>query len=152
MAKVYCKASAAPRFNQFLTSIPRLLPPWEQAYAGSVRVIARGTLNAFVRNRVDRSLQRVVKEHLDAWYAIVSRVEWQNSAELKSMLRNASIVSRDRVVFNIKGNDLRLVTAIDYAHKVVFILWLGTHREYDRIDVNAVEFDKERYADSTHSH
>jgi len=112
-----------------------------------VRVFARGTLNGFVRNRVEQRLQRPVKQQLDAWYALVSRAAWKNSAELKAVFRNASIISSDRVVFNIKGNEYRLVVAIDYNHQVILVLWIGTHREYDRIDVRAVEFEKERYAD-----
>lgn len=109
-------------------------------------------MNAFVRNRVEPRLQRVVQEKLDAWFAIASRAEWTNSAELKMQNRSASILSAERVVFNIKGNDFRLITAIDYEHRIILILWLGTHREYDRIDPAKVNFDKERYARSTHSH
>lgn len=116
-----------------------------------MRIVARGTLTGFVRNKVEPRLQRVVKGHLDAWFAIVSRADWRSSAELKEQNRSVSIVSADRVVFNIKGNEFRLVVSIDYVHGIVFILWLGTHREYDRIDVRTVHFDKERYADSTHS-
>jgi mRNA interferase HigB len=114
-------------------------------------VIARSTLSGFVRNRVEPRLRQVVQDRLDAWFALVSRAEWKNSAELKMQHRTASIVSSDRVVFNIKGNEFRLVAAVDYIHGVVFVLWLGTHREYDRIDVRQVEFEKERYADPTGS-
>ena len=96
-------------------------------------------------------LQRVVREQLDAWYALTSRAAWKNSAELKQHQRSASILSSERVVFNIKGNEYRLVAAVDYDHGIVLVLWLGTHREYDRIDVKQVKFDKERYADSTRS-
>jgi mRNA interferase HigB len=120
-------------------------------YAGQVRIISRGTLNGFVRNRVEPRLQRVVRDQLDAWYALASRAAWKNSAELKQHHRSASVVSSERVVFNIKGNEFRLVVAVDYNHETVLILWLGTHREYDRIDVKQVKFDKERYADSTGS-
>jgi mRNA interferase HigB len=74
----------------------------------------------------------------------------KNSAELKEQFSSASIVSSERVVFNIKGNDYRLVTAIDYAHSVMLVLWLGTHREYDQIDVTRVRYEKERYANSTY--
>ncbi len=116
-----------------------------------MRIIARGTLHAFVRNRVERRHQRVVGEHLDAWFALASRAEWKSSAEVKAMFRTASIISRERAVFNIKGNDYRLVVAVDYSHGVILILWIGTHAEYDRVDVNTVEFEKERYADSTDS-
>jgi mRNA interferase HigB len=121
------------------------------AYSCRVRIIARGTLNGFVRNRIERRLQETVKEHLDAWFALVSRADWKNSAELKSMFGNASIVSSERVVFNIKGNEYRLVVAIDYNHSVGLLLWIGTHREYDQIDVRTVEFERERYADPTNS-
>jgi mRNA interferase HigB len=114
-----------------------------------VRVIARGTLNAFVRNRVDRKLQKVVKDQLNAWYAEVVKAEWKNSAELKSQYSSASILSAERVVFNIKGNDYRLVAAINYRYGVLLIKWLGTHKEYDSINVEEVAYDESRYADPT---
>ncbi len=121
-------------------------------YSGQVRIIARGTLNGFVRNRVEPRLQQAVKDQLDSWYAMVSRAAWKNSAELKQQYRAASIISAERVVFNIKGNDLRLVVAVDYNHGLVFVLWLGTHWEYDRIDVKEVRFNKERYENPTGSY
>lgn len=100
---------------------------------------------------MEARLQRVVGEQLDAWYALASRAAWKNSAELKQQQRSASIVSSERVVFNIKGNEYRLVAAVDYNHSVILVLWVGTHREYDQIDVKQVKFDKERYADPTGS-
>ena len=116
-----------------------------------VRVIARSTLKKFVLERVENSLRASVDQHLDDWYRMTLAAEWRNSAELKLDLRSASIVSSERVVFNIKGNEFRLVVAVNYGHAAVFVLWLGTHREYDRIDVKQVEFDKGRYADPTDS-
>jgi mRNA interferase HigB len=118
-------------------------------YDHTVRVIARGTLNQFVRNRVDGKLQGMVKAHLDAWYAEAARATWKNSAELKQQYRSASIVSSERVAFNIKGNEYRLVVAISYPHQVLLIVWLGTHKEYDKIDVKKVRYEKSRYADSS---
>lgn len=112
-----------------------------------MRIIARGTLNSFVRNRVDRKLQKMVKAHLDSWYAEAAKATWKSSAELKAQYRSASIVSAERVVFNIKGNDYRLVVAINYYYQVVLIIWLGTHKEYDRINVERIEYDKHRYED-----
>lgn len=112
----------------------------------TVRVIARGTLNGFVRNRVDRKLQKAVKAHLDAWYAEAAKAEWKTSAELKSQYNSAGIISAERVVFNIKGNDYRLVVAINYHFQVLLIKWLGTHKEYDNIDVEKVTYDEGRYA------
>ena len=120
-------------------------------YDDAVRVIARGTLYRFVENRVARKLQKTVKAHLYAWYAEAERATWKNSADLKSQFRSASIVSAERVVFNIKGNEYRLVVAINYHYQVLLIKWLGTHKEYDKIDVGEVEYDKHRYTDPSHS-
>jgi mRNA interferase HigB len=93
----------------------------------------------------------MVKDHLDAWYAEAAKVAWKNSAELKAQYRSASIVSSERVVFNIKGNEYRLIVAINYHYQVLLILWVGTHKEYDQIDVGKVEYDKRRYADPSDS-
>ena len=112
-----------------------------------MRVFARGTLSGFVRNRVEPRHQKAVKGHLDAWYAEASKAGWKNSAEVKALYRSASIISSQRIVFNIKGNDYRLVVSIDYGYQILCILWLGTHKEYDRIDVEGIEYDKPRYAD-----
>ncbi|MGB6552923.1 MAG: type II toxin-antitoxin system HigB family toxin [Candidatus Binataceae bacterium] len=60
--------------------------------------------------------------------------------EVKRSYGTASIISSDRVVFNIKGNDYRLVTAIDYRRQIVFIKWLGSHREYDKINARTIKY------------
>jgi mRNA interferase HigB len=129
-----------------------LAPKVGAVYAYLVRIITRGTLNGFVRNRVEPRLQRLVKSHLDAWYALVSRAAWEDSSDLKRHFCSASIVSAERVVFNIEGNKYRLVVAVDYKNGFILVLWLGTHREYDRIDVRQVKFERERYADPSGSH
>lgn len=86
-----------------------------------------------------------MKAGLDAWFHEARQAEWKNSAGVKERYGNASIVGADRVVFNIKGNDYRLVTAIDYRRGIVFIKWLGAHKDYDKIDVRTVQYD-----DQTH--
>jgi mRNA interferase HigB len=91
-----------------------------------VRIIARSTLNGFVANRVERKLRAGVKAHLDAWFADAEKTAWKTSAALKAHFRSASIVSAERVVFNIKGNDYRLVVAINYRYQRLLIIWLGT--------------------------
>lgn len=63
-------------------------------------------------------------------------------AAVKRLYRTASVVSADRIVFNIKGNDYRLVTAGDFEKQIVWIKWIGTHAEYDRIDVKAVAYER----------
>ncbi len=102
-----------------------------------------------MQKRVEFRLRASLKNHLDAWYAEVSKADWKTSAELKQQYRSASIVSASRVVFNIRGNEYRLVASINFAYQVIFIKWLGTHREYDRIDVEKVEYDEGRYSDSS---
>lgn len=116
-----------------------------------MRVLARGTLNEFVANRVPRNHRAAGKAQLDAWYAEVAKAEWKSSAELKQQYRSASVLSAERVVFNIKGNDYRLIVAVNYVYGVVLVKWLGTHAEYDQIDAKAVEYDKARYSGSSNS-
>ena len=75
---------------------------------------------------------------LRAWYHDVKIAEWKNANELKQQYKNASIVGDGRVVFNIKGNVYRLVVAIDYEFQVIFIRFIGTHKEYDKINVKTI--------------
>lgn len=75
---------------------------------------------------------------LRAWYHDAKAAEWKTPNELKQHFTNASIVGEGRVVFNIKGNSYRLVVAIDYEFQVVFIRFIGTHPEYDRINAKTI--------------
>jgi mRNA interferase HigB len=70
----------------------------------------------------------------------VLRAEWRTPADVVREYANASIVGSDRAVFNIKGNSYRLVVAINYAHQIVFIKWIGSHANYDKIDVKMVNY------------
>ena len=79
---------------------------------------------------------------LDAWFDEVRRARWRTSADVKRLYSTASVVSADRVVFNIKGNDYRLVVSVDFEKGIVWIKWLGTHRAYDRIDVKKVKHER----------
>jgi mRNA interferase HigB len=80
-----------------------------------------------------------LRSALDAWFHEAQNAEWHSSAELKKLYATASIVSADRVVFNIKGNSYRLVVAIDYEKGIVWIKWLGAHKDYDQIEVTEVD-------------
>ena len=104
-----------------------------------MRVIARRTLRDFVESRAGHRDRGALKAALDAWFHEVRRAQWRKSAEVRSLYATASIVAADRVVFNIKGNSYRLVAAVDYEKGIVWIKWLGTHRDYDRIDVTEVQ-------------
>jgi mRNA interferase HigB len=105
-----------------------------------MRVIARGTLRRFVEKLRGHKDQRAVKSALDAWFYEAEQAHWKNPADVRKAYANASVVSAERVVFNIKGNDYRLVAAINYRLQIVFIKWLGSHAEYDKIDVRTVKY------------
>jgi mRNA interferase HigB len=107
-----------------------------------MRIIARRTLREFVRSLAGHKDRPAVKAALDAWFADTKRAHWRSTAELKRSYATASIVTSERVVFNIKGNAYRLVVAIDFEKSIVWIKWLGTHKDYDRIDVTKVEYEK----------
>ena len=106
-----------------------------------MRIIARKTLRLFVESLKGRREQKAVKAALDAWFHEVQRANWTGPADVVRAYATASIIGSDRVVFNIKGNDYRLVVAIHYRAKVVYIKWLGSHARYDKIDVKTVEYE-----------
>ncbi|TWG49806.1 MULTISPECIES: type II toxin-antitoxin system HigB family toxin [unclassified Aminobacter] len=103
-----------------------------------MRIIARRTLRQFVDSLAGQKDQPAVKAALDAWFDEVSKADWTSSADVKRLYATASIVSAERIVFNIKGNDYRLVVAVDFEKAIVWIKWIGTHKAYDRIDVTEV--------------
>jgi len=107
-----------------------------------MRIIARRTLRQFVESLDGQGDQPAVKAALDSWFAEVSRAEWATTADVKSHYRTASIVSAERIVFNIKGNSYRLVIAVDFEKTIVWIKWIGTHKAYDRIDVTEVNYGR----------
>jgi mRNA interferase HigB len=104
-----------------------------------MRIIARRTLREFVEARKRYQGHAALKAALDAWFDEVKKARWSSAADVKRSYATASIVSADRVVFNIKGNDYRLVVAIDFEKSIVWIKWIGTHRDYDKIDVKEVQ-------------
>jgi mRNA interferase HigB len=105
-----------------------------------MRIIARRTLREFVASLAGKRDQPAVGAALDAWYREVSKARWRNAADIKRSFATASIVSAERIVFNIKGNAYRLVVAVDFEKGAVWIKWVGTHRDYDKIDVTEVEY------------
>jgi mRNA interferase HigB len=79
------------------------------------------------------------KKYLELWYDDVSELVWKKPADVKKDYITASIIANDRVVFNIKGNSYRLVTAMDYQRGWTQIKFIGTHEEYDRIDAETID-------------
>jgi mRNA interferase HigB len=106
-----------------------------------MRTIARRTLKAFVETRTGHKDQQALKAALDAWFAEASKARWSSMAEVKAHYATASVISGERIVFNIKGNDYRLVVAADFEKSILWIKWLGSHRDYDQINVKEIDFD-----------
>jgi mRNA interferase HigB len=98
-----------------------------------MRIVALKTLRDFWARHPD------AEQPLRSWHDEVSRATWRTPAEIKAQFGNASILKGRRVVFNIKGNAYRLVAALAYNTGLVFIKFVGTHPEYDRIDAETVE-------------
>jgi len=88
------------------------------------------------------SKYKTAEDSLRAWVFEVRRAQWNNAMDLKSAYGNASIITAKRVVFNIKGNLYRLIVDIEYKLKLVFVVWVGTHKEYDVIDAKEVSYEK----------
>ncbi len=106
-----------------------------------MRIIARRTLREFVASLAGHKDQPALKAALDAWFNEARRARWKSTAEVRRSYATASIVTGERVVFNVKGNAYRLVAAVDFEKGIVWIKWVGTHKDYDRIDVTEVEHD-----------
>ncbi len=110
-----------------------------------VRIFARSTLTRFIETLAGHKDQRAVKAALDSWFREALQAEWKNPAEVRARYATASVIGADRVVFNIKGNAYRLVVALNYERGALFIKWLGTHKEYDKIDVRKVQYEPETH-------
>jgi mRNA interferase HigB len=93
-----------------------------------MRIIARRTLREFWEKHPD------ARQSLQAWYADVKRADWKTPAEIKAIYRTASFIAHHRVAFNIKGNQYRLIVVVQYEYGIVYIRFVGTHQEYDKID------------------
>ncbi len=97
-----------------------------------MRVIALKTLRIFWERHPN------ARQALQAWYQDALHATWTSPADITHIYRNASILPNNRVVFNIKGNHYRLVVAIQYKFGIVYIRFIGTHPEYDKIDATAI--------------
>ena len=98
-------------------------------------------MRRFVDSLSGRRDKPAVKAALDAWFHEVRKARWASTADLKRRYATASIVTGERVVWNIKGGAYRLVAAVDFQKRIVWIKWIGTHADYDLIDVKKVEHE-----------
>jgi mRNA interferase HigB len=123
------------------TAEPTICSQTGNALSYKLRVMARSSITRFAASLSGRKSQPSVKAALDAWFHEVRLASWRSSADVKRSYATASIVSSDRVVFNIKGNDFRLIAAVDYRRQVVYIKWIGSHGDYDSIDAKTVQYE-----------
>lgn len=100
-----------------------------------MRVIALRTIKKFIEGRAEHSDAR---EPALAWYRQVLRADWESPAQLKRAIRNASILKDGRAVFNVAGNKYRIVVWINYPYRVVYVRFIGTHSQYDKINAQTV--------------
>ena len=109
-----------------------LLPYWEHDSVQVMRIIARKSLKLFWEAHPD------AEQPLKAWFETVQKADWDTPQAVKADYRSASILEDNRICFNIGGNKYRLIAKINYPYRVVYIRFIGTHAEYDRIDVMTI--------------
>lgn len=97
-----------------------------------MRVIAKKILRHFW------AIHNDCEQQLKSWFQEASKAEWKNPNEIKNEYLNASILNNNRVVFNIKGNNYRLIVKINFDYQMIWIRFIGTHAEYDKINANEI--------------
>jgi len=103
-----------------------------------MHIVSRALLISFC----SQSAYSDAREALQAWYEVASKARWRSPADVKAQFGNASIVGENRVVFNIKGNDYRLIVAFAYRTGWGYIKFVGTHAQYDAVDAVTVDQSK----------
>lgn len=97
-----------------------------------MRVIAKKVLREFWEIHPD------CEQQLKSWYREAEKGEWKNTNELKKEYPSASILKDNRIVFNIRGNNYRLIVRINFHYQMMWIRFIGTHKEYDKVDANKI--------------
>ncbi len=96
------------------------------------RIFAKSTLREYWKTHPE------TEQYLKTWYDTAMNSDWKASSDVKNTYANASILKDSRIVFNIKGNSYRLATKFQFEKQWIFIRFIGTHREYDKIDANTI--------------
>lgn len=109
-----------------------MIPKRERAILPHMRIIAKRTLREFW------STHTRAQKPLEAWHDDVKRAKWQSPNDIKSVYANASFLNDNRVVFNIKGNSYRVIVKINYHFQIVYIRFVGTHKDYDNVNAQTV--------------
>jgi mRNA interferase HigB len=101
-------------------------------------VVGKDVVENYLANHAGHKGIKAARSQYDAWLAIVTRTEWRTPEDVKKSHPKSSILKAGRVVFNIKGNDYRLIARVQYQAGVVAVRFFGTHTEYDAIDAETV--------------
>jgi mRNA interferase HigB len=101
-----------------------------------MKILIKKTLHYFIDKHPNAEKQ------LSIWNNELTKLDFNNFNELKKIYGNASILNNNRVVFNIKGNDYRLIVSANFIQGTCYLIWFGTHNEYDKINAETVPFDK----------
>ena len=99
-----------------------------------MRIIAKRTL----RNFWQQSRYADSEQPLKAWHSEARKAGWESPQDVKDHYRHASILAGNRIVFNIAGNKYRLVVKVNYSFGIIYVCFIGTHRQYDAIDAETV--------------
>ena len=113
-----------------------MFPIWEYLLIFVMRIVAIKTLREYYKEFPK------AKQALLSWHDETLDAQWEHPNELKILYRSASILTDKRVVFNIHGNSYRLIVDIEYRLKIVFVVWFGTHQQYDKIDAKKIDYVK----------
>ena len=97
-----------------------------------MRIISRKKLREFWEHHPD------ARASLESWFADVKQADWETPNDIKNVYRNTSFIANNRIVFNIKGNKYRLIIMVQYTYHLVYIRFIGTHQEYDEVDVKTI--------------
>lgn len=103
---------------------------WQKKF--KLRIISKKILREFWEKHSDS------KQQLKSWFQETSKAEWKSPKDIKNEYPSASFLVDNRVVFNIKGNAYRLITRINYDYSMIWIRFIGTHAQYDKIDANKI--------------
>ena len=100
-----------------------------------MKVLVKRTIHYYIHK------YPLAEKSLLAWEKEFAKNESNNFNEIKNVYRNVSIVGNSRVIFNIKGNDFRLIVSVNFRQQACYVIWFGTHKEYDKIDVATIAYD-----------
>ncbi len=103
-----------------------------------MRVIAVRTLRNYANKKKD------AQQPLFLWHNEACKADWKSGNDLKAQFRNGSVITGKRIAFNIHGNKYRLIVDVEFYLQIIFIVWIGTHAEYDKIDAKTIVYDKSR--------